>query len=180
MAIVDECREKMDKTVQSAKEALGTLRAGRVTASLLDRVEVKAYGMMNPLKTVGSIQAVSPTELQVKIFDPSIMKDALSSINKANLGCNVAQNGNAIVLRFPAPSEERRKDLEKQAKKYGEDFKVALRNVRKDYNNKVKKDDTLSEDMQHDALDKIQKATDSHVKEIEALVSKKINDIETI
>lgn len=180
MGILEECVEKMDKSLESIKESLGTLRAGRVTAQLLDKVQVNAYGMMNPLKTVGSVSAISATDLQVKVFDPSIIKDVLSAINKADLGCNVAQNGNSVVLKFPAPSQDRRKDLEKQAKKYGEDGKVAIRNIRKDYNNKAKKDDTLSEDMQHDLLDKIQKETDKHIAEVDKLVAKKIDDIETI
>jgi ribosome recycling factor len=180
MAILDECVEKMDKTVESTKESLGTLRAGRVTPQLLDKVMVSAYGMMNPLKTVGTISSVSATDLQIKVFDPSIMKDILGSLNKADLGCSIAQNGNAVMLKFPAPSEDRRKDLEKQAKKYGEDGKVAVRNIRKDINNKAKKDDTLSEDMQHDLLDRIQKETDKHIASIDALVEKKIKDIETI
>ena len=160
MAWLDEANQKMDKCVESLKESLGTLRAGRVTAQLLDKVYIKAYGE--------------------NIFDPSVMKDVIAGLNKADLGCTVSQNGNAVMLKFPAPSEDRRKDLEKQAKKYGEDGKVAIRNVRKDLNNKVKKDDSLSEDVQHDTLDDIQKATDKHIEMVDKLVSEKIKDIECI
>lgn len=180
MAWLEEANEKMDKCVESLKESLGTLRAGRVTAQLLDKVFVKAYGENMVLKSLGSISSVSATDLQVKVFDPSVIKDVLAGLNKADLGCTIAQNGNSVMLKFPAPSEDRRKDLEKQAKKYGEDGKVAVRNVRKDFNNKVKKDDTLSEDVQHGTLDDIQKATDKHVEMIDKLVAEKIKDIESI
>ena len=166
MAWLDEANQKMDKCVESLKESLGTLRAGRVTAQLLDKVYIKAYGENMVLKSLGSIS--------------SVMKDVIAGLNKADLGCTVSQNGNAVMLKFPAPSEDRRKDLEKQAKKYGEDGKVAIRNVRKDLNNKVKKDDSLSEDVQHDTLDDIQKATDKHIEMVDKLVSEKIKDIECI
>ena len=180
MSWLDEANQKMDKCVDSLKESLGTLRAGRVTAQLLDKVYVKAYGENMVLKSLGTISSVSPTDLQVKVFDPSTIKDIIAGLNKADLGCTVTQNGNVIMLKFPAPSADRRKDLEKQAKKYGEDGKVAIRNVRKDLNNKVKKDDTLSEDMQHDMLDDIQKATDKHIETVDKLVAEKIQDIECI
>lgn len=180
MDILQECTEKMDKCLESLKESLGTLRAGRVTAQLLDKVYVKCYGENMPLKTVGSISSLSPTDLQIKVFDPSTTKDIIGALNKADLGCTVTQNGANVILRFPLPSEERRKDLIKQAKKYGEDGKVAIRNVRKDYNNKAKKDDTLSEDAQHGLLDDIQKATDSHIAAVDKLITNKIADIETI
>ena len=180
MSWLDEANQKMDKCVDSLKESLGTLRAGRVTAQLLDKVYVKAYGENMVLKSLGTISSVSPTDLQVKVFDPSTLKDIIAGLNKADLGCTVTQNGNVIMLKFPAPSADRRKDLEKQAKKYGEDGKVAIRNVRKDLNNKVKKDDTLSEDMQHDMLDDIQKATDKHIETVDKLVAEKIQDIECI
>jgi ribosome recycling factor len=180
MAILDECVDKMNKCNESLKESLGTLRAGRVTAALLDKVYVRAYGENMILKSLGSIGSISPTDLQIKVFDPSTMKDIVSGLNKADLGCTVAQNGSAIILKFPAPSEDRRQDLIKQAKKYGEDAKVAIRNVRRDFNDKAKKDTTLSEDMQHNMLTDIQKATDNHIAEIDKLVQAKINDIETI
>ncbi|MFA6830169.1 MAG: ribosome recycling factor [Bacilli bacterium] len=180
MDILNECVEKMDKCKESLKESLGTLRAGRVTAQLLDKVYVKAYGENMSLKSLGTIGSSSPTDLQVKVFDPSTMKDIIAGLNKADLGCTVTQNGALVMLKFPAPSEDRRKDLVKQAKKYGEDAKVAIRNVRKDFNNKAKKEDTLSEDMQHDLLDEIQKSTDNHITEVDKMIANKITDIETI
>ena len=175
-----ECIEKMDKTIESLKASLSTLRAGRVTPGLLDKVMVNCYGENMPLKHVASIGVVAATDLQVKPFDPSTVKDVLGGINHADLGCNTVVNGGAIILKFPAPSEDRRQELIKQAKNYAEDGKVAIRNIRKDYNNKVKKDDTLSEDMQHDTLDKIQKATDEHTVTVDKVLNAKISDIETI
>lgn len=180
MATLEEFVEKMDKSTASLKESLGTLRAGKVTAQLLDKVTVVAYGEKCLLKSVAQISALSATDLSVKTFDPSIIKDLVSGLNKADLGCTVTQNGNAIILKFPAPSEDRRQDLIKQAKKYTEDGKVAIRNIRRDANNAVKKDTALSEDMKDDLTDKIKKETDKHIAEIEKILALKIKDIETI
>ncbi len=180
MATLEEFVEKMDKSIVSLKESLGTLRAGKVTPQLLDKVTVTAYGEKCLLKSVAQVSALSATDLQVKTFDPSIIKDLVSGLNKADLGCTVTQNGNAIVLKFPAPSEDRRQDLIKQAKKYSEDGKVAIRNIRRDANNAVKKDTSLSEDMKDDLTDKIQKETDKHIAEIDKLLALKTKDIETI
>ena len=180
MATLEEFDEKMDKSTASLKESLGTLRAGKVTAQLLDKVTVVAYGEKCLLKSVAQISALSATDLSVKTFDPSIIKDLVSGLNKADLGFTVTQNGNAIILKFPAPSEDRRQDLIKQAKKYTEDGKVAIRNIRRDANNAVKKDTALSEDMKDDLTDKIQKETDKHIAEIEKILALKIKDIETI
>ena len=180
VAQATEFVEKMDKSTASLKESLGTLRAGKVTAQLLDKVTVVAYGEKCLLKSVAQISALSATDLSVKTFDPSIIKDLVSGLNKADLGCTVTQNGNAIILKFPAPSEDRRQDLIKQAKKYTEDGKVAIRNIRRDANNAVKKDTALSEDMKDDLTDKIQKETDKHIAEIEKILALKIKDIETI
>ena len=180
MSLLDECKEKMEKTLVSVKESLSTLRAGRVSPLLLDRVMVNCYGENMNIKSVASVSAISPTDLQVKPFDPSTAKDILSGINKADLGCNAVVNGGVLLLKFPAPSEDRRQELIKQAKKYAEDGRVALRNVRKDYNNKAKKDDSLSEDMLHSLLDDIQKATDLNIKKVDELLNNKIQDIETI
>ena len=180
MATLEEFVEKMDKSTASLKESLGTLRAGKVTAQLLDKVTVVAYGEKCLLKSVAQISALSATDLSVKTFDPSIIKDLVSGLNKADLGCTDTQNGNAIILKFPAPSEDRRQDLIKQAKKYTEDGKVAIRNIRRDANNAVKKDTALSEDMKDDLTDKIQKETDKHIAEIEKILALKIKDIETI
>ena len=180
MDTLNECKDKMDKTIESLKESFGTLRAGRVTAGLLDKVRVNLYGEMSPIKYGATISSLTPTDLQVKPFDPSTVKDMISGINKADLGCTVTQNGSSIILKFPAPSEDRRKELEKQAKTYAEESKVAIRNIRRDANNAAKKDDTLSEDMEKDLEKEIQKETDNHTKLIDKLLADKINDIETI
>lgn len=180
MDLFEECLDKMNKSVESLKSSLSTLRAGRVTASLLDKVMVNCYGENMSIKNVATINSISPTDLQVKPFDPSTIKDILGGINKADLGCTGSINSAVIILKFPAPSEDRRQELIKQAKKYAEDGKVAIRNIRKDYNNKVKKDDTMSEDNMHDLLDRIQKATDENIKKIDDILAIKIQDIETI
>ena len=180
MDYLDECNEKMNKSLEALKESLGTLRAGRVSAGLLDKVTANVYGSVSPIKYSANVSVLSPTDLSVKPYDPGTIRDILAGINKADLGCTVTQNGNAIVLKFPAPSEDRRKDLEKQAKKYAEEAKVAVRNVRRDVNTKVKKDDALSEDMKKGYDADVQKATDKHIADIDKLLADKIKDIETI
>ena len=177
MATLEEFVEKMDKSTASLKESLGTLRAGKVSAQLLDKVTVVAYGEKCLLKSVAQISTLSATDLSVKTFDPSIIKDLVSGLNKADLGCTVTQNGNAIILKFPAPSEDRRQDLIKQAKKYTEDGKVAIRNIRRDANNAVKKDTALSEDMKDDLTLREHPEVEAEIDKILAL---KIKDIETI
>lgn len=182
MDILQECVNKMDKTISSLKDSYSGLRAGRVTPALLDKVTFNYYGSPSPIKYGATVTVLSPTDLQVKPFDPGTVKDILGGLNKANLGCNISQNGSSIILKFPAPSEERRQDLIKQAKKYAEDAKVAIRNIRRDANNDVKKADStvLSEDMKKDLETKIQKETDKHTKDIDALLENKKKDIETI
>ncbi len=180
MELLDECKDRMSKSITSLKDSFATLRAGRVSPQLLDRVTVVCYGEPMPLRNVATVTVLSPTDLQVRPFDPSTLKDILGGLNKADLGCNPTTNSGAIILKFPAPSEDRRQDLVKQAKKYAEDGKVAIRNIRKDINNKAKNDDTLSEDGLRDLLDKIQKETDNNCKKIDDMLADKIKDIETI
>ena len=182
MATLEEFVEKMDKSTASLKESLGTLRAGKVTAQLLDKVTVVAYGEKCLLKSVAQISALSATDLSVKTFDPSIIKDLVSGLNKADLGCTVTQNGNAIILKFPAPSEDRRQDLIKQAKKYTEDGKVAIRNIRRDGNDAFKKlkGSDVSEDEIKNLEDELQKMTDKYVKEIDSAVEVKSKEVMTV
>lgn len=180
MITIEIVSSRMDKTINSLKETLATLRAGKVTPQLLDKTLVKCYGETMLLKSVAQITSLSPTELQVKTFDPSTTKDILGALNKADLGCTIVQNGNALILKFPLPSEERRQDLIKQAKKCQEEAKVAIRNLRRDANQDVKKDTTLSEDQAKDLQDDIQKTTDKYIESIDKIVSEKIKDIETI
>lgn len=180
MITIEEVNNKMDKTIVSLKETFGTLRAGKVSPQLLDKITVKCYGENVLLKTVATISAISPTDLQVKTFDPSTTKDIYSTLSKADLGCTVVTSSNAILLKFPTPSEERRQELIKQAKKASEESKVAIRNLRRDCNNDVKKDKELTEDQQRDLLDDIQKATDKYIANIDKLLQDKIKDIETI
>lgn len=179
---IKEFVEKMDKTVESLKASMAGLRAGRVTPALLDKVKVDLYGEESPIKYGATVTVISATDLQVKPFDPGTLKNFMGSINKADLGCSVVQNGGAIILKFPAPSEERRQELIKQAKKYAEESKVAIRNIRRDANNAIKKTPAteLSEDAKKDYEDQIQKETDKHTKQIDDLLVAKTKDIETL
>ena len=159
MSNIDAYTKKRDQSIASLKETFGTLRAGRVSAALLDNVKVDLYGERSPIKYGATISVLSPTDLQVRPFDVTTLKGMVGGINKADLGCTVTQNGNAIILKFPAPSEERRQDLIRQAKKCAEEGKVAVRNIRRDANDSFKK--LAKEDVSEDESKAKKKSKDT-------------------
>lgn len=178
--VILECKQKMDKTLENFRASLSTIRAGIISPTVLDKIVVEAYGDKMPLKQLASIQSTSATSLVVRPFDPSTTKNVVAAISKSELGINPNVNGNEIRLNFPPLSGERRQELVKTSKEYGEQAKVALRNIRRDMNDIVKKDKTLAKDIAKDLENDIQKETDNHVKEIETLLAKKEKEINTI
>ena len=133
-------KEKMEKSVQSLQTELSTVRTGTANAAILDRVEVMYYGYLTPLNQMASISVPEPRMLMVKPFDKSSIKDIEKAIVESNLGLNPVNDGSVIRLPIPPLTEERRKELSKQISKLGEDAKVAIRNIRRDANDKVKAD----------------------------------------
>ena len=172
--------EKMKKSISVLKEELNTVRAGRANPALLDQIKVDYYGSPTPLKNISNISVPDPRTLMISPFDPKSIHDIEKAINVANLGINPSNDGKVIRLVIPAVTEERRKDLIKVVKKYGEDTKVAIRNERRDVNEELKKQEKageLTEDDLKKALDDVQKKTDKTIKDIDQVVADKEKEI---
>lgn len=172
--------ERMKKTIAVLKDELNTVRAGRANPALLDRIMVDYYGSPTPLKNISNISVPDPRTLMIAPFDPKSIHDIEKALNLANLGINPSNDGKVIRLVVPQVTEERRKELTKLVKKYGEDAKVAVRNERRDANEDIKKlekSHELTEDDVKFELDEIQKKTDKCIKEIDEIVAAKDKEI---
>ena len=179
-ALMKTFEEKMEKTIAILKEDLNTVRAGRANAAILDKVTADYYGTPTPLKNMANISTPDPRTILVSPFDPSSISGIEKAINEANLGLNPSNDGKAIRLVIPQLTEERRKELTKTSKKMGESAKVAIRNLRRDMNDSVKKlekNGDITEDDLKKALDDIQKSTDATIKNIDKIIEKKDKDI---
>ena len=162
------------------KEELNTVRAGRANAALLDKVMVDYYGTPTPLKNLSNISVPDPRTLLISPFDPKSIHEIEKAINIANIGINPSNDGKCVRLVIPQVTEERRKELTKTVKKMGEDCKVAIRNLRRDANDdlkKLEKNHEITEDDLKKALDDVQKATDKTIKEIDQVVAEKEKEI---
>lgn len=172
--------EKIQKTVDRLKEDLLTVRAGRANAALVDKVMVKYYDVPTPLKQLANISVPDPRTIAITPFDSTIVKDIEHGINEANIGITPSNDGKVIRLTIPQVTEDRRKELTKTVKAYGEDAKVAIRNLRRTANDELKKEQKngeITEDELKDALDKVQKDTDKGVKLIDEVVAAKDKEI---
>lgn len=171
---------KMDKTKAVLKEDLNTVRAGRANPALLDRILVEYYGTPTPLKNISNISAPDPRTLQIVPFDPKSLHDVEKAINLANLGINPSNDGQCIRLIIPQVTEERRKELTKTVRKMGEETKVAVRNLRREANEALKKAEKsgeLTEDDLKSDMDEVQKKTDACMKDIDAIIEHKEKEI---
>jgi ribosome recycling factor len=170
-------RELMHKAVESTKREFSSIRSGKASASLLDLVRVEAYGNMMPLNQVAMVTAPEPRLLTVQPFDKGLTQSIEKAIREADLGLNPATQGNLIRVPLPSLSEERRKDLVKVVHKLGEEGRIAVRHARTETLSKVKKLEKISEDDKSRAEKEIQKHTDEHIKQIEALIHAKEAEI---
>lgn len=173
-------QERIEKTKEVLKEDLNTVRAGRANPALLDKVNVDYYGTPTPLKNITNISVPDPKSLLITPFDPSSLGDIERAINAANIGITPTNDGKNIRLVIPALTEERRVELTKLTKKMGEEAKVAVRNLRREANEAVKKEEKngeISEDDRDDELEKIQKTTDEAVKAIDEIIKAKDAEI---
>ena len=171
---------KIEKTINVLKEEMATVRAGRANAALVDKVMVDYYGTPTPLKALANISVPEPRTLLIAPFDPKSIPNIEKGINIANIGINPTNDGKVIRLQIPQVTEERRKELTKIVKKLGEDAKVAVRNLRRDANDKVKKMEKAGDFTEDDAkstLDDIQKLIDKAVKDIDGIVADKEKEI---
>jgi ribosome recycling factor len=165
-----EFTRKMEKTLEVLQEDFGAIRAGRANAKVLDRITVEYYGAESPIAQVGSISSPDARTLVIQPWDGSLLKKIEKAIQQSDLGINPQNDGRVIRLAFPMLTEERRKELAKQVRKYGEDGKVAIRNVRRDgmdYIKKLKKDSTITEDEQKKAEKDLQDLTDKYIKKVD-------------
>lgn len=172
--------ERIENTKNYLKDELNTVRAGRANPALLDRIQVNYYGMPTPLKQLANISVPDPRQLLISPFDPKSVGDIERAILEANIGINPTNDGKVIRLIIPQLTEERRKELTKVVKNYGEDAKVAVRNLRREENEdlkKMQKDGDLTEDDLKDELDEVQKKVEKAIKDIDSIIADKEKEL---
>ena len=175
--------EKMEKALGQMKREFSTGRTGRANPAILDRVVVDYYGAPTPIRQMAQVSVSEGTTLVITPFDKSILKDVEKAVIKAELGVAPNNDGVCIRLNFPPLTEERRRETAKEVKKFGEDAKIAIRNVRRDMVDslkKIEKEENLPEDAVKDNQDKIQKLTDKYVGIIDAQVVEKEKEVMTV
>jgi ribosome recycling factor len=176
----DEMSRRMAGAVGTVKAELGGLRTGRASAALLDPVKVDAYGNVSPINQVGTISTPEPRMITVQVWDKGLVKAVDKAIRDAGLGLNPQSDGQLIRIPLPELNEERRKELVKLAHKYAEAGRIAVRNVRRDGMEalkKAEKDHSISQDEQHKQGDDLQKLTDGHIKDIDQALHGKEQEI---
>lgn len=174
---------KMEKSLNNLNEEYSAIRAGRANPHILDKIKVDYYGTPTPLQQVGNISVPEARMLCIQPWDASLLKVIEHAINTSDIGINPTNDGKVIRLVFPELTEERRKDLVKDIKKKGENAKVAIRNIRRDAMDAIKKKgkaDDISEDEIKEYQDDVQKSTDAYVKKIDAAVEEKSKEIMTV
>ncbi|HEX3000507.1 MAG TPA: ribosome recycling factor [Armatimonadota bacterium] len=178
--VIDEIDEKMAKAVEATRREFNSIRTGRATPALLDRITVEAYGTQLPLNQVATISVPEPRLLVISPWDKGTISGSERSILKSDLGLTPSNDGNVIRLAIPSLTEERRRDLTRMVHRKTEDGKVAIRNVRREANEelkKLRKTGDISEDDEKRAEERVQKVTDKHVAEIERLQQHKEQEV---
>lgn len=176
------CEEKMTKTMKSLGGDLGAIRAGRANPHVLDRLTVDYYGSPTPIQQVANVSVPEARMIQIQPWEKNMLKVIEKAILVSDLGINPTNDGSTIRLIFPELTEERRKELAKDVKKKGEAAKVAIRNIRRDGNDSLKKlkGTDISEDGIKDLEDKLQKMTDKYIKEVDKEVEAKTKEVMTV
>ena len=181
--MITKYEEKMTKTLSNLEKDYNSIRAGRANPHVLDKIKVDYYGTPTPLQQVGNIAVPEPRMITIQPWERSLVKPIEKAILTSDLGINPSNDGTMIRLVFPELTEEHRKDLVKDVKKKAEGAKVAVRNIRRDANEyfkKAQKNSEITEDELKDYEKKVQKLTDKFIKEIDALMSKKSEEILTV
>lgn len=168
---------EMDEVIENFENNLKTIRTGRASASMLDRVRIDYYGEMTPINQMAKISVLEGTQLVIKPYDRSTVKSINHAIAAANLGVTPQAEADLIRINVPPLTTDRRKQLAKEAKKYADEAKVNLRNIRRNTNDKIKKDKEIPEDMSKEWLDDCQKLTDKYVKKVDTLEAAKESDL---
>ncbi|HMB19289.1 MAG TPA: ribosome recycling factor [Gaiellaceae bacterium] len=175
--LIQDATRRMDRSVESMHGELNSIRTGRASAALLDRVQVDYYGQKTPLKQLATINVPEPRMLTVQPFDPNTIKDIERAIQESDLGLNPSNDGKLIRLPIPQLTEERRQELVKVARQIAEEGRVAVRNVRRDVIHHLKEEESVGADDEHRAEERVQKLTDEHVKKIDDLLKRKEAEI---
>ncbi len=178
--VVTKYKDRMDKAVVALKEEFSSLRTGRASAGLLDQVMVEAYGSQTPINQVAAISVPEPRSISVNVWDKALVVSVEKAIRNANLGFNPVVEGTMLRVPVPPLTEERRKDMAKLAGKYAENQKIAVRNVRRDANDdlkKAEKDSVISQDEQKRMETEIQKFTDKHIAELDVMQKHKEEEL---
>lgn len=178
--IIKDAKSRMDKSLESLRAELAQVRTGKATTALLDGVKVDYYGTMTPINQVGNLSVLDAHTLSITPWDKTMVQMVEKAIMEANLGYNPVSDGTNIRIPVPPLNEERRREFVKLIKKFGEDTKVAVRNIRRDANEHLKKeekDKKISEDQKKDGEDRIQKLTDEHVNKVDEILKHKEKEI---
>jgi ribosome recycling factor len=178
--LIQEAEEKMTRTVEVLKKDLASLRAGRATPALLDKIQADYYGTPTPINQMANITVPEPRLLVIQPWDKSTIPAIEKAILKSDLGLNPSNDGNVIRIAIPQLTEERRKELVKVVKKKAEEARVAVRNVRRDVNDMIKqleKEHEISEDDSKRGLDEVQKVTDKFIKNVDEVLALKEQEI---
>lgn len=181
--VIKETRPRMDTVIEDFRRKLATVRTGRAVVSLLDNVMVDYYGTMTPLNQMASVHAPEPQMLTVQPWDQTQLGAVEKAIRTADLGLNPSNDGKLVRIPIPPLTEERRKQLAKQVHEIAEDHRTAVRNVRRDSNDRLKKmlkDKTISEDAERDGLDEIQRLTNTYIGRIDELSKTKEQEITSV
>ena len=178
--IIKDARQRMDKTVEAFRTEIAKIRTGKATTALLDGVKVDYYGTMSPLSQVGNVSVLDAHTISITPWDKSMVQAIDKAILVADLGLNPISDGTNLKIPIPALTEERRRDMVKIVKKFGEESKVALRNVRRDANDHLKrteKEKKLTEDELKEGEKETQKLTDEHILKIDDIIKHKEKEI---
>lgn len=178
--ILSSTKSHMEKSLESLRRDFSTLRSGKVSTSILDNIRINYYDTPTPLNQVGSVIAQDASTIIITPWEKSLLKDIEKAIQEANIGVNPNVDSECIKLFFPPMTQEQRKDIAKEAKAMGEKAKVAVRNIRQDGNNHIKKlekDKQITEDVSKKAQDDVQKLTDEFVKKIDEMVRHKEEEV---
>ena len=175
-----DTENKMKNALESVKSRLGSIRAGRANPALLNGIMVSYYGTPTPIQSIANIMVPEARQLLIKPFDKNAVKDIEKAINEANLGINPTNNGEMVILTIPELTMDRRKEYVKQAKAIGEEGKVALRNIRQDANNAIKKDEEINEDMEKSLMNEVQDLINDFNKKVDEKLKEKEEELMTI
>ena len=180
---LDQTKIRMEKAINNLEEEFNTIRVGRANPHVLDKIMVDYYGTPTPLQQVGNISVPEPRMLMIQPWDSSLLKPIEKALNMSELGIHPTSDGKVIRLLFPELTEEKRKETSKEVKKKGEAAKVAIRNIRRDLMDalkKQKKDGDLTEDDQKNLEEKLQKMTDDFIKQIDKRIDVKTKEVMSV